>query len=282
METTIRIVCFGDVVGSAGMMIYQKYATRLKREWGADIIVVNGENSASNGRGMTVRTLDALRDSGADMVTGGNHSFQQKEVYQALSDREDVLRPLNFPLGCPGKGIGFVRYGDLKIGVVNLQGRVFMHQQLDCPFRALESVLTYVRSQASIIIVDFHAEASSEKIGLAYYFDGKVSAVVGTHTHVQTADERILTGGTAFITDLGMAGALNSMIGMKKENVLSHMLTQMPTKFVVESSAPFVISGVILEIEVTTGKALNIERFRIIDEELSVGSDTDKTRVDAD
>lgn len=269
MVKVIKIICIGDVVGSSGEVIFQKYATRLKQLYKADAIIVNGENAAQNGRGIGLKQLESLRRSGADMVTGGNHSFQQKESVSLLAERSDLLRPLNFPPSCPGKGVGFFTVAGIKVGVINAQGRIYMHQQLDCPFRGIESVLSFVRAQTPIVIVDFHAEASSEKIGLAHFFDGKVSAVLGTHTHVPTSDERILPGGTAFVTDLGMAGALNSMIGMKTDIVLRTILTQMPAKFMVEDRGPYVISGVVLSIDVASGRALSIERLRIVDEELA-------------
>ena len=269
MGKMLRVVCIGDVVGTSGEAIFQKYATRIKQMYRADALIVNGENAAQNGRGITVKVLENLRRCGADLVTSGNHIFQQKEILPALAERSDILRPLNFPHGCPGKGIGFVTVGDVKFAVINAQGRIYMHQQIDCPFRGIESVLSFVRAQTQIIIVDFHAEASSEKIGLAYFLDGKVSAVLGTHTHVPTSDERVLPGGTAFVTDLGMAGALYSMIGMRTDIVLNSILTQMPAKFAVEDRGPYVISGVVIEIDVATGRAVSIERIRIVDEEMA-------------
>ncbi|MCL5436731.1 MAG: TIGR00282 family metallophosphoesterase [Candidatus Dependentiae bacterium] len=268
MGKTIKVACLGDVVGSAGEQIFQKYATRIKQMYGVDVIIVNGENAAANGRGIAPKNLDLLRAAGADMVTGGNHSFQQREMLSVFNERTDVLRPLNFPAACPGKGVGFVVKDGLKLAVINAQGRIYMHQQLDCPFRAIESVLTFVRAQTPIVLIDFHAEASSEKIGLAHFLDGKVSAIVGTHTHVPTADERILPGGTAFVTDLGMAGALSSMIGMKTDIVLTSLLTQMPAKFAVELRGPYVLSGVVIEIEKATGRSVAIERLHIVDDEL--------------
>lgn len=270
MGKMVRVVCLGDIVGASGEAIFQKYAARIRQMYRADAIIVNGENSAQNGRGITPKVLENLRRCGADMVTGGNHSFQQKEMLPVYPERTDILRPLNFPPNCPGKGYGFITLDNVKIGVINAQGRIYMAQQLDCPFRCVESVLSFIRAQTPIIIVDFHAEASSEKIGMAYFLDGKVSAVLGTHTHAPTADERILSGGTAFVTDLGMAGSLSSMIGMKREIVLNSMLTQMPAKFAVEDKGPYVISGVILEIDSATGKSVSIERIRIVDDEMGV------------
>jgi 2',3'-cyclic-nucleotide 2'-phosphodiesterase len=156
------------------------------------------------------------------------------------------------------------------IGVINLQGRVFMKEHVSCPFKAADSILTYLRSKTSIIFVDFHAETTSEKLGLAYYLDGRVTAVVGTHTHVQTADERILPQGTAYITDLGMAGSLNSMIGMKKDSIIRKLITQMPEKFVVDTEGPFVLSGVVIDVDPETGRSSAIQRIRIIDNDIKI------------
>lgn len=169
---------------------------------------------------------------------------------------------------CPGTGVITFTCKDTVIGVINIQGRVFMREFVDCPFRTVDSLLTYLHTKTKVILVDFHAETTSEKAGMGYYLDGRVSAVVGTHTHVQTADERILPNGTAFITDLGMGGSLNSMIGMKKEPIIQHLITQMPVKFSVETAAPYVLSGAIIDIDSATGAAVAIERLRIIDNEL--------------
>ena len=272
----VRILCFGDLVGPTGCALFQKYAQKMKKNVDAHVIMVNGENVAHNGRGITTKAIVSLKHCGADIITGGNHTFQQREAYTYLQEHGDVLRPANFPSACPGRGVGFVEVDGTKIAFINLQGRVFMHQHLDCPFKTLESLLSFVKSQASLIVVDFHAEASSEKIGLALHFDGKVSAVLGTHTHAQTADERLLPGGTAFITDLGMGGSLNSMLGMKQEGILYNIMTQLPTKFEVETQSPFVLSGVLLELDAASGRAVSIERFRVVDEELKMQGETSK------
>lgn len=268
--STVRILFFGDLVGVPGCAMFQKYAARLKREHAADVVIVNGENSAQNGRGITPGIMASLKHNGAMVVTGGNHSFQKKEIYPYLSGNKDLLRPLNFSSACPGSGVGLYEINGTIFGVVNLQGQIFMREHLSCPFRALESALTFLRSKTQVILVDMHAEATSEKAAIAWYFDGKVSAVVGTHTHIQTADERILPQGTAFITDAGHAGSYHSLIGMKKELIIHQMLTQMPVKFEVEEAGPYVISGVVIDIDTKTGKALAIERFRVIDEDLKL------------
>lgn len=264
---TVKVLFFGDLVGVPGCTMFQKYAPKLKKEYGADAIIVNGENSATNGRGITPKIVTALKHNGANLITTGNHAFQKKESYSYFSGNKDLLRPLNFPNSAPGTGVGTFQVDDVIIGVINVQGLVFMRENLSCPFRAVESALTYLKDRAKVVIVDMHAETTSEKMGMGWYFDGKVSAVLGTHTHTQTADERILPQGTAFITDAGMAGAYNSMIGMRKEPILQHMLTQMPSKFEVETEPPYVICGVFLEIDTVTGRALAIERFKIVDED---------------
>jgi len=264
--TTLRVLCFGDLIGIAGCTAFQKHAMRLKREYDAQLIIVNGENAAPNGRGITSKTVASLRHCGANIITGGNHSFDQRDSYPLLEEKGTLLRPANFPNACPGTGVGLFTLGSLKIGVINVQGRVYMRQDIDCPFKLADSALTYLQSQTNIIIVDMHAEASSEKIGLGYHLDGRVSLVFGTHTHVQTADERILPKGTGFITDIGMAGSLNGMIGMKKETVMAQLLTQMPVKFETDTEPPFIITGIVADIDTVTGKAIKVERFVVIDE----------------
>ena len=267
----LRILFFGDIVGVPGCAMFQKYAQKLKRDYIADAIMVNAENAAQNGRGLTPSVMASLKHNGAVVVTGGNHSFQKKEIYPYLTSNKDLLRPLNFPSSCPGTGVGVYDINGITVGVVNLQGLIFMREHLSCPFRALESALTFLKSRTNIVIVDMHAEATSEKAAIAWYFDGKVSTVVGTHTHVQTADERILPQGTGFISDLGYAGSYHSLIGMKKDLIIHQMLTQMPVKYEVEEVGPYIISGVVIDIDTKTGKTLAIERFRIIDEELKLG-----------
>lgn len=270
---TMRVLMFGDLVGVPGRAIFQKYCQKLKTHYQADVIIVNGENSASDGRGITPKIMRFFKHLGVTAVTSGNHIFQKKDIIQYFSEHKDLLRPLNFPSSCPGTGVGVYEVAGLKLGIINVQGRVFMRELLGCPFKAVETALTYLQTQTNMIIVDMHAETTSEKMGMGYFLDGKVSAVVGTHTHVQTADERILPQGTAFISDLGMSGALNSMIGMKKEVVIRNILTQMPVKFEVELEGPYFTSGVVIDIDTQTGKAIHIERFKIVDSDISLQGD---------
>jgi metallophosphoesterase (TIGR00282 family) len=272
MKKGIRILCVGDVVGPLGCAVFQKHINALKVEHQIDGIIVNGENSSSDGKGITTRIVQFFKHNGADVITSGNHIWAKKDIYNYLTHNKDLLRPANFPSLCPGVGVTTFNAGGYVVGVINLQGRVFMHQHVDCPFKTAESILTYLASKTKIIFVDFHAETTSEKMAMGYYLDGRVSGVVGTHTHVQTADERILPDGTAFITDLGMCGALQSMIGMRIEPIVNNFITQMPHKFIVETEAPALLSGVIIEVDPNTGKALSIERIKIIDETVQLNS----------
>lgn len=266
----LRIALVGDVIGLPGRMMFQKYSRVLQHDYNLDGLIVNGENSGANGRGITPKIVHFFKHNGANVITSGNHIWAHKEIYPYLEQHTDLLRPDNFPSECPGTGVTTFETNGYVIGVINLQGRVFMRELVNCPFKAADSILTYLKSRTNIILVDFHAETTAEKMGLAYYLGGKVSAFVGTHTHVQTADERILPQGTAYCTDLGMAGSLNSMIGMKKEGIIRNMITQMPEKFVVDTQGPFVLSGVVVDIDPKSGKAVAIERIRIIDTELHV------------
>lgn len=261
---TIRILMLGDLVGTPGVAMFEKYAARLREKYAIDAIIVNGENAA-NGKGITPKIMEMLKKAGAQVVTSGNHIWQQKDIFHYFDQNTDLLRPENFPTSCPGSGVTTFTCKGVTIGVLNIQGRVFMREFLACPFKTADSALSYLKAYTDVILVDMHAETSSEKAGIAFYLDGRVSAVVGTHTHVQTADERILPNGTAFITDLGMAGALNSMIGMKKEPIIQQMITQLPTKFMVEEEGPMVLSGVWIEIATDTGKAVAIERVRVVE-----------------
>ncbi|MFA6065965.1 MAG: TIGR00282 family metallophosphoesterase [Candidatus Babeliaceae bacterium] len=266
----IRILLLGDIVGAPGKAMVQKHLAEIKKKHDIQAVILNGENCAGDGRGITPRSMKFFKHIGVDVVTSGNHIFQKKDIYSYLTEHKDLVRPLNFPSGCPGSGVTTFSVDGVTVGVINVQGRVFMRELVSCPFRAVESALTFLQSRTKVILIDMHAEATSEKLGLAYFVEGKVSAVVGTHTHVQTADERILPGGTAYISDLGMSGALHSMIGMKREIVIRQMLTQMPAKFEVETEGPMCMTGAIIDIDSETGKAIHIERLKVIDENLKI------------
>jgi metallophosphoesterase (TIGR00282 family) len=270
---TLKVLLIGDVVGNTGRMMFQKHIDRLRTTYNIDAVIVNGENSSSQGRGITPRIVRFFRHNGADVVTSGNHIWYKREIYSYLESNTDLLKPANFPTDTPGVGVTTFTCKGQTIGVINLQGRVFMRELVSCPFRAAESILTYLKHKTNIIFVDFHTETTSEKMALGHFLDGKVSGVVGTHTHVQTADERVLPGGTAFITDLGMVGSLNSMLGMKKEPIIEHFLNQMPVKFEVDTSTPIIMCGVCVEVDIKTGKAISIQRIQVLDNDLQVGKD---------
>lgn len=274
MSATIRVLFVGDVVGTPGRSMVQKHLPRLRKELAVDLVILNGENSSARGRGITPRIVKFFKHVGVDIITTGNHIWAHREIYTYLDSDRTVLRPANFPSGAPGTGVTtFTCSNGVTVGILNVQGRVFMREMLECPFRTAESAVTFLRSKTNIIFVDFHAETTSEKMGLAYYLDGKVSALVGTHTHVPTADERILPLGTAYQTDLGMVGALNSMLGMQKGPIIANFISQMPTKFEVEMSPPFVLWGTCVEVDTNTGKAISIERVKVIDDQVAIGSE---------
>ncbi len=270
---TFRILFIGDVVGETGCHMFGKHIDALRKKYKVDALIVNGENSAQGGRGITPRLADFFKGHGANVVTTGNHVWYKREIYSYLAANHDVLRPANFPHGTPGVGVTTFNCAGTTVGVINVQGRVFMREHTDCPFQVVDSLLTYLRDKTKIILVDFHAEATSEKMAMGFHVDGKVSAVVGTHTHVPTADERILPNGTAFISDVGMVGSLNSMLGMKKEPIIAHFLTQLPTRFEVDTTMPVVLNSVLIEVDQETGRALKIERIQIIDDQLDIQGD---------
>jgi metallophosphoesterase (TIGR00282 family) len=231
----------------------------LLKEIRADFIIANGEN-AFEGLGITPDAAESLFKSGIDVITSGNHIWQRKEIIPMLERDNRILRPENYPTGVPGGGISLITKKQVPVAVINLQGRVNMYN-IRCPFKVGESAVRQLNKKAKIIVVDFHAELPEEKEALALHLDGKVSAVVGTHTHVQTADEKILPGGTAYITDTGMTGPADGVIGMKRDISIKRSLMQIPYKMEVEDSAA-VIMGVLLTIAVESGKALRIERIR--------------------
>jgi len=266
---TLRVLFIGDVVGAAGRSIFQKHIDRVKKAHNINAVIVNGENCA-HGRGITVKNVRFFKHNSVDVITSGNHIWRHKEIYAYLDEHNDLLRPANFPAATPGVGVTTFVVEGHRIGIVNLQGRVFMKELIDCPFYKADTIVEKLKEKTNIIFVDFHAEATSEKMALSFFLDGRVSGIVGTHTHVQTADERILPGGTAHITDLGMTGSFNSMLGMKKDPIIHNFLTALPVKFTPDASAPFVMSGAWIEVDTQTGKAVNIQRVMIIDNEIHV------------
>jgi len=271
MKKEITVLCVGDVVGEPGCAMLAKHLATIKKRYAVDLVIANGENAAKNGRGITPELMSFFRQQGVQVVTSGNHVWAKQPIISYLDQQTDLLRPINYPSDCPGRGMTAVAVDGVGvIGIINVQGRVFLREHLDCPFRGVQSVLSFLKAQTSVIIVDFHAEATAEKQALAFFLDGTVSAVVGTHTHVQTADEYILPGGTAYISDIGMVGARESIIGFKKEIALKGMLTQMPIRFDVEYTGPFIFNAVVLKIDIQEGCARSIERVSVLDHDLVV------------
>lgn len=255
----MRILFLGDVVGSPGRRAVKTFLPELKKEFQPDFILGNAENAAG-GYGLTEKIAEELLALGFDLLTSGNHIWK-REFLPYLSKSERVLRPANYPEGAPGRGWALLTKGGLKLGVINLEGRVFM-RALECPFRTAERILQKLKEETPCILVDFHAEATSEKIALGWWLEGRVSALLGTHTHVQTADERILPQGTAYISDVGMCGLADGVIGMRRDQALEMYLTQVPRKLEVPKSGRIKLEAVFLEIEPRSGRALRIERLR--------------------
>jgi len=254
----MRVLIVGDTVGKPGRQACLKIIPRLRESEKLDCIIINGENIAG-GSSITADTIRELFDSGAHVITSGDHIYRKKDSIELLEQNPRILKPLNYPPGTPGKGSVVVELADkTKIAVINLMGRVFL-KTIDCPFRAVEKELDRLRKETPNIVVDLHAEATSEKVAMGWFLDGKVSAVVGTHTHVQTADEQILPHGTAYITDLGMCGPHYSVIGRKIENVLQHFITQMPPHLEVATD-DIRLSGVVIDIDSSSGRAKSIKR----------------------
>lgn len=256
----MRIAFFGDVVGRPGRRAVAIVLRRLRREQSLDFVVANGENAAG-GKGIDPGSAEELQDAGVDVITTGNHVWQNREIIPYLAENGRVLRPLNFAPDTPGHGwvVREARDGS-RVAVVNVIGRVFMGPA-DCPFRSVEALLPEIRSATPVIVVDMHAEATSEKVGMGRFLDGRVTAVLGSHTHVQTADETILAGGTAVLSDAGMCGPEDSILGVRTDRVLERFLRQMPVRFEV-ASGPVLVQGAIVDVDASTGRATAIARIR--------------------
>jgi hypothetical protein len=257
----MRILFIGDIVGQPGRRIVKESLPGLVEEYSPDLILANGENAAG-GFGITPSLVEELLDLGIAVLTSGNHIWDKKELLPYLTDRVDsrLLRPANYPAGVPGRGltVGQTR-GGIGYAVMNLQGRTFM-QPIECPFRAADALLEQIPAEVKIRIVDMHAEATSEKIALGWYLDGRVTGVIGTHTHIPTADEAVLPQGTAYITDVGMSGPYDSVIGIEKQCVIQKFLTQLPGRFEV-ARGDVRLCGVLIETDTATGRALSIQRI---------------------
>jgi 2',3'-cyclic-nucleotide 2'-phosphodiesterase len=256
----VRILYFGDVVGRGGRKAVAEVVRRILARDEADFVVANGEN-ASGGIGIDPGTAREMLASGVDVLTSGNHIWAKRDIYDYLEASDRLLRPANFAPGVPGRGAGvYATKGGVAVAVVNLIGRVFMGPA-DCPFRAADDALARVGDRARVVLVDMHAEATSEKVAMGRYLDGRVSAVVGSHTHVPTADHDVLPKGTAYVTDTGMCGPIDSVIGMRTDLVVRRFLDQLPVRFEVGSGA-IRVNGMRIDVDESTGRARSIERIR--------------------
>jgi len=259
----VKVLFIGDIFGEPGRRALARAVPRLVAQRQVDIVIGNGENAAG-GFGITPELAEELFDLGLAVITTGNHAWDKKEILDYFPREPRLLRPANYPSGVPGNGSVVVESaGGEQLGVLQLMGRAYM-PTLDCPFQVAKKELAALKKRTVAVIVDMHAEATSEKMAMGHYLDGEVVAVVGTHTHVQTADDQILPKGTAYVTDIGMTGPLHSVIGVKKELAIEKFLTGMPRRFEV-ASGPSVFCAVLLELDARLGKALSIERIRLID-----------------
>ena len=253
----MNILLIGDIVGTQGCDFLRSVLPGFKKLKAIDVVIANGENAAP-GNGITSSAAEHIFSSGVDFITTGNHAFRRSEVYHFLDERGDIIRPANVGAACPGKGFGVIDMGRVRIGVINLLGRAYINGS-DNPFSCIDSLMEEI-SDCRIKIVDIHAEATAEKLAMGFYLDGKATAVVGTHTHVQTADEKVLPGGTAYITDLGMTGPELSVLGVRPEASISWLKTGLPTRFEISSGA-CMMCGAIIDVDEKTGKSRSIERI---------------------
>lgn len=257
---TMKILFIGDIVGKPGRDAVAGIVPALRKEFGLDLVIANAEN-ASGGSGITPKVSQELFASSVDVMTSGDHIWKRKEIFDLIRQERRILRPLNYPPGAPGSGWAvFTTPAGAKVGVICVVGRVFM-DALECPFRTAKEAVKEISKETPNIIIDIHAEATSEKVALGWYLAGQVSAVFGTHTHIQTADERVLPGGTAYITDAGMTGPYDSVIGRRIEDVLQRFITLVPTRFEV-ALENIQLSGVVVDIDEQTGKARSVQRVQ--------------------
>lgn len=257
----MRVLILGDVVGRPGRRAIRDLVPPIVKDENIDLVIANAENSAG-GMGVDIKSAEELLSAGVHVLTSGNHIWKKKEIYPYLENHSYLIRPANYPNGAPGRGwVEWQSEKGHRALVVNLQGRVFMPGNIDDPFRCVDTILREHGRYSPIVIIDMHAEATSEKNAMGWYLDGRVSVVYGTHTHVQTADERILPRGTAYITDLGMCGPLDSVIGIERELVIEGFLSQLPRQFEV-AKQNVALQGIILEVDEKSGKALDIRRIR--------------------
>jgi 2',3'-cyclic-nucleotide 2'-phosphodiesterase len=257
----MNILCIGDIVGRPGREALAQHLPEIKEKHSIDFVIVNGENAAG-GSGILPKHAEEMFKLGVDVITLGDHVWDKKEINPFLKENPNIIRPANFPEGAPGKGWTVVKSSKgVKVGVINLLGRSFMRYNVNCPFRTLDQIVEEMAALTPIAILDMHAETTSEKVAMGHYANGRVSAVFGTHTHIQTADEVVLSKGTAYITDLGMSGPYDSVIGQNKERIIERFLTSLPQKFeVADSSAK--LCGIVVSVDEKTGKASAISRLQ--------------------
>jgi metallophosphoesterase (TIGR00282 family) len=256
----MRILFLGDIISKVGRRALAVGLGNLRARLAVDLCVGNVENAAGI-FGITEKVIGEIVASGVDVMTSGNHVWDKREGLPLLESRTDLVRPANYPPGVPGTGHTVTKVGDIAVGILNLQGRTFMYPPIDCPFRCADALIPVLAREAAIILVDFHAEATSEKQAMGYYLDGRVTAVAGTHTHVQTADETVLPNGTAYITDVGMVGPLHSIIGVKREQVIDRFLRALPVRFEVAAEKPC-IDAFLVDVDEGTGRARAVQRIR--------------------
>ncbi|WP_213413807.1 TIGR00282 family metallophosphoesterase [Xylanibacillus composti] len=255
----MKVLFIGDVVGSAGREAVRRMLPALKQKHQPDFVLVNAENAAG-GKGLTEALARDFYSWGADGLTMGNHTWDNKDIFQFIDSESRLVRPANFPPGTPGQGMMVLKKRGKSLAVINVQGRTFL-PPLDCPFRTMDALLEQLGTETRCVFVDFHAEATSEKIAMGWYLDGRASVVVGTHTHVQTHDERVLPGGTAYVTDVGMCGSHEGVLGMEREAVMHRFLTGLPARFTADEG-PWQFHAVLTEIDDATGRAGSIQLIR--------------------
>ena len=259
----MRILFIGDIVGKLGREAISNYLPKLKQTYKPTVTIVNAENAA-HGKGLTEKIYKSLLREGVDFMTMGNHTYGQRQIYDFIENANRMVRPANFPDEAPGVGMRFIQINEIKLAIINLQGRAFM-QDIDDPFKKADALIAEAQKETDYIIVDFHAETTSEKNAMGWYLDNRVSAVVGTHTHIQTSDERILPGGTGYITDVGMTGYYDGILGINREEVINRFITSLPQRHVVPDEGRSVLSGVIIDLN-KDGKTKRIERILINDD----------------
>ncbi|MFC4103491.1 TIGR00282 family metallophosphoesterase [Paenibacillus xanthanilyticus] len=261
----MNVLFIGDIVGSVGRAAVKKVLPALKSKYNPHIIIANGENAAA-GRGITAAIVKELLDAGVHGITMGNHTWDNKDIFEWIDEQPKLVRPANFPSGAPGEGAAVIKANGKELAIINLQGRTFL-PAIDCPFTKADELIEQLQQRTKCILVDFHAEATSEKIAMGWHLDSRASLVVGTHTHVQTNDDRILPEGTAYLTDVGMCGPMNGVLGMERTAVLHKFKTQLPVRFVVDEG-DWHFHAVLVDMDESTGKAKRIQKIRLTETDL--------------